>query len=75
MVVGDCCDIDRDIVLGDDFLRGDLHRDGAQRDTHHLLDGKENKREPGSAHALEFSQKKYPRPVRTVAAREIEARR
>jgi hypothetical protein len=41
------------------FLRGDLHRDGAQRYAHHLLYGNEDEREPRPAHALEFSEKKY----------------
>src|SRR3984893_17508424 len=59
MIVSDCRDVDRDVILGDDFLRGDLHRDGAPRYAHHLLDGNEEEREPRPAHALEFSEKKY----------------
>src|ERR1700730_7613861 len=59
MIVSDCRDVDRDVILGDDFLRGDLHRDGAQRYAHHLLDGNEDEREPRPAHALEFAEKKY----------------
>ncbi len=59
MIVGDRRDIDRDVVLGDDFLRGDLHRDSAQRDAYHLLDRNENEREARPAHAFEFSEKKY----------------
>src|SRR4051812_15480465 len=59
MIVSDRRDVDRDVILGDDFLRGDLHRDGAQRHAHHLLDGNEDEREPRPAHALEFSEKKY----------------
>src|SRR6266852_5218206 len=41
------------------FLRGDLHRDGAQGYAHHLLDGNEDDRKPRPAHALKFSEKKY----------------
>ena len=59
MIIGNRRDIDRDVVLGDDLLRGNLHRDGAQRDTHHLLERKEDERDPGSANAFEFSKKKY----------------
>ena len=59
MIVSDRRDVDRDVILGDDFLRGDLHRDGAQRYAHHLLDGNEDEREPRPAYALEFSEKKY----------------
>jgi hypothetical protein len=58
MIIGDRRDIDRDIVLGDDFLRGNLHRDGAQRDPHHLLQREEDKRDPCLADAFEFSEKK-----------------
>src|SRR5437870_452457 len=62
MIVGDRCDIDRDVVLGDDFLRGDLHRDSAQRDAHHLMARNENEREARPAYAFEFSEKKYNTP-------------
>ena len=62
MIVGDGCDIDRDVVLGDDFLRGDLHRNSAQRDAHHLLDRNENERQARPAYTFEFSQKKYNTP-------------
>src|SRR6476659_186905 len=59
MVVGDRSDIDRDVVLGDDFLRGDLHRDSAQGDAHHLLNGNEDERDPRSTYTLEYSEKEY----------------
>src|SRR5258708_30339371 len=59
MIVSDRCDVDRDVILRDDFLRGDLHRDSAQGYAHHLLDGNEDDRKPRPAHALKFSQKKY----------------
>src|SRR5947209_3943609 len=59
MIVSDRRDVDRDVILGDDFLRGDLHRDCAQRYAHHLLDGNEDECEPRPPHALEFSKKKY----------------
>jgi len=59
MVVGDRGDIDRDVILGDDFLRGDLHRDSAQGDAHHLLNGNEDERNPRSAHTLEFPEEEY----------------
>src|ERR1700736_6172080 len=59
MIVGDRCDIDRDVIFRDDFLRRDLHRDGAQGDPHHLLDGDEDEREARPAHTLEFSENKY----------------
>ncbi len=59
MIVSDRCDIDRDIVFGDDFLRRNLHRDGSQGHTNHLLDGNEYEREPGSAYPGEFSELKY----------------
>jgi hypothetical protein len=59
MIVSDRCDVDRDVILRDDFLRGDLHRDGAQGYAHHLLDGNKDQREPRPAHALKFSEKKY----------------
>jgi hypothetical protein len=47
------------IILRDDFLRGDLHRDGAQGYAHHLLERNEDERESRPAHALKFSEKKY----------------
>src|SRR5712675_1920995 len=59
MIVSDRCDVDRDVILRDDFLRGDLHRDSAQGYAHHLLDGNEDDRKPRPAHALKFSEKKY----------------
>ena len=59
MIVSDRRDVDRDVILRYDFLRGDLHRDGAQGYAHHLLDGNEDEREPRLAHALKFSEKKY----------------
>src|SRR6202047_3066612 len=59
MIVSDRRDVDRDVILGNDCLRGDLHCDGAQRYAHHLLDRNEDEREPRPAHALEFSEKKY----------------
>src|SRR6185436_6831922 len=58
VIVGDGCDVDRDVVLRDDFLRWNLHCDGAQGYAHQLLDGKEDEREPRPAHAFEFSEKK-----------------
>src|SRR2546430_11939621 len=36
-----------------------LHRDGAQRYAHHLLDWNEDEREARPPHALKFSEKKY----------------
>ncbi len=59
VIVGDRRDVDRDVVLGDDLLRGNLHRDGAQGYAHHLLDRNENQGQPRSPHALEFSKKKH----------------
>ena len=59
MIVSDRRDVDRDVILCDDFLRGDLHRDGAQGHANHLLDGNEDRREARPAHALKFSEKKY----------------
>ena len=58
VIVGDRSDIDRDVVLGDDLLRGDLHGDGAQRYAYHLLDRNEYQRQPGPAHAREFAKEK-----------------
>src|SRR5258708_7486621 len=59
VIVSNRRDVDRDVILRDDFLRGDLHRDGAQGYALHLLDGNKDEREARSAHALEFSKKKY----------------
>src|SRR3984957_17924131 len=58
VIVGNRRDIDRDVVLGDDLLRRDLHGDGAQRHPHHLLDGNEDQRQPRSAYAFELSKQK-----------------
>jgi hypothetical protein len=51
VIIGDRRDIDRDIVPGDDLLGRDLHGDDAQGDAHHLLDGNEDQRQSGTAHA------------------------
>ena len=59
MIIGDRRDIDRDVVLGDDLLRGDLHGDGAQRHTHHLLDRNKDQRQPRSAHPCEFAEQEH----------------
>src|SRR3989344_2083045 len=59
VVVGDRRDIYRDVVLGDDFLRLYLHRDGAQGDPLHALNGNENKIEAGIPHVGEFTEEKY----------------
>ena len=64
VIVGDRRDIDRDVVLGDDLLRGDLHRDGAQRHPHHLLERHEDQRQPRTAHAGEFAEQRTPRRAR-----------
>ena len=59
VIIGHRRDIDRDVVLGDDLLRRDLHGDGAQRGPHHLLERHEDQRQPGSAHAFEPAEKKH----------------
>ena len=59
MIVSDRGDVNRDVILRDDFLRGDLHRDGAQGYAHHLLDWNEDEREPRPARIRKFSKKKY----------------
>src|SRR3954464_8187171 len=41
------------------FCEGDLHRDGAQGDAHHLLNGNEYERDPRSTHTLEFPEEEY----------------
>src|SRR3954467_323889 len=41
------------------FCEGDLHRDGAQGDAHHLPNGNEYERDPRSAHTLEFPEEEY----------------
>ena len=58
-IIGDRGDIDRDVVLGDDLLRRDLHRDGAQGHAHHLLEGYEDQREAGPADALETAEQEH----------------
>src|SRR3989344_4246983 len=59
VVVGDRGNIYRDVVLGDYLLRLNLHRDGAQRDALHALEGDENKIEAGIPHVGEFAEEKY----------------
>jgi len=59
VVVGDRGDIYGDVVLGDDFLRRYLHRDGAQRDALHALDGDEDEIETRITDAREFAEEKY----------------
>jgi hypothetical protein len=59
VIVGDGCDIDRDIVPGDDLLRRDLHGDGAQRHPHHLLDRHEDQRQPRAADAGKPAEQKH----------------
>jgi hypothetical protein len=59
VIIGDRRDIDRDVVLGNDLLRRDLHGDGAQRDAHHLLDRNKDQRQPGPAHPRKLAQQEH----------------
>src|SRR5712671_242434 len=59
VIISDRRDIDRNIVLGDDLLRRDLHGDGAQRHAHHLLDRNEDQRQSRPAHAGKFAEQKH----------------
>ena len=56
VIVGNRGNIDRDVVLGDDLLRRDLHGDGAQGYPHHLLKRNKDQSQSGPAHALELAQ-------------------
>ena len=58
-IVGDGGDVYRDVVFGDYFLRGYLHRDGAHGYAFHRLEGEEYKGEPRLPHAREFTEKEY----------------
>jgi hypothetical protein len=59
VIIGHRGDTDRDVVLGDDLLRRNLHGNGTQRRTHHLLEGHENQREPRPAYAGKFAEQKH----------------
>ena len=59
VIVGDRSNIDRNIILGDDLLRRDLHGDGAQGYAHHLLDRNEDQCEPRPADTGEFAKQKH----------------
>jgi hypothetical protein len=59
VIIGDRRDIDRDVVLGDDLLRRDLHRHRTQRHPRHGLQRHQDQRQPRTAHALELAEEEH----------------
>ena len=54
--VGDGVDLDRDVVLGDRFLRRDVERHDAQVHLHHPIDDRDDEEEAGSLGADQAAQ-------------------